>query len=85
MYKITFTKQAFQKLKKLPKNLQRIIRKRIEDLAKDPYAPNNNATKLQGIDGYRLRVGDWRVIYHIDNNQLVIEIIKIASRGEVYS
>ena len=43
-----------------------------------------NATKLQGRPGYRLRVGDWRVIYEINKDEVVIIVMKIAPRGEVY-
>jgi len=40
--------------------------------------------KLQGRPGYRLRVGDWRVIYEIGKDRVVIIVMKIAPRGEVY-
>jgi mRNA interferase RelE/StbE len=53
-------------------------------IAADPYADHPNAKKLQGREGYRLRVGDWRVIYTIQNEQLMIIVLKVASRGEVY-
>jgi len=46
--------------------------------------PNLNASKLQNRSGYRLRIGDWRVIYEMQNNELVILVLKIAQRGEVY-
>jgi len=39
---------------------------------------------MQNRDGYRLRVGDWRVIYDIQKEKVVILVLKIASRGEVY-
>lgn len=60
------------------------IREKLEGIATDPYAEHPNAKKLQGREGYRLRVGDWRVIYEIQNDQLVILVLKVAPRGEVY-
>jgi mRNA interferase RelE/StbE len=45
---------------------------------------SNNVTKLQNRDGFRLRIGDWRVIYEVQDQQLVILVLKIGSRGEVY-
>lgn len=60
------------------------IRQKLEQLSLDPYAPNPNAKKLQNRPGYRLRIGNWRVIYEIQNDELVILVLKIAQRGEVY-
>ena len=55
-----------------------------EHVAADPFMPISNAKKLQGRSGYRLRVGDWRVIYEINKDQVVIIVMKIAPGGEVY-
>lgn len=68
----------------MPRGVAHRIRRRIEQLAQDPYAPNNNVTKLQGRDGYRLRVGDWRVIYDLNNEQLIVLILEIGPRGSIY-
>jgi mRNA interferase RelE/StbE len=84
MYAVVFTKQALRTLRKVPRNLSMLIREKLEQLAVDPYAPNNNVTKLVGRAGYRLRVGDWRVIYELQDQQLVLIVIKIGPRGEVY-
>ena len=61
-----------------------LIREKLDAIAANPYAEHPNAKKLQGRDGYRLRVGDWRVIYEIQNDELVILVLKVAPRGEVY-
>jgi mRNA interferase RelE/StbE len=66
----------------MPKNVAEIIQKKITALADDPYAPNNNATRLQGRSGYRLRVGDWRVLYELEANQLLV--LDIKPRGGAY-
>lgn len=83
-YKITFTKEAQKTLLRLPRNTAILVRKKLEQLAADPYAPMTNAKKLQNRSGYRLRIGDWRVIYEIKNDELVVLVLKIAQRGEVY-
>jgi len=83
-YKITFTKEAQKALLRLPRNTAILVRKKLELLAADPYAPMTNAKKLQNRSGYRLRIGDWRVIYEIKNDELVVLVLKIAQRGEVY-
>ena len=82
MYQIVTT-QSFEKaLKGLPINWQKRIVAKIKDVAANPYAPNNNLTKLQGRDGYRLRVGDWRVIFYEENGSIII--VAVGHRREVY-
>ncbi len=84
MYRLLFTKQAQRSLIKLQKDKSAAIMQKLEQISKDPYAHHNNVTKLQNRPGFRLRVGDWRVIYEIRNEELVILVLKIAPRGEVY-
>lgn len=84
MYRIVYTKQATKVLRKLPQNVARLIRKKLGAIAANPRARHNNVTKLQNRPGYRLRVGDWRVIYEIDDDQVMILVLKLGSRGGVY-
>ena len=59
MLKLTITKEARRRLRAMPDNLERKIINKIDSLAADPFAPNNNVTSLRGVDdGFRLRVGD---------------------------
>lgn len=84
MYKITFTTQAAKALLKMPRNTAQLIREKLNQAAADPFASIPNAKKLQGRAGYRLRVGDWRVIYEINKEEITVVVLKIAPRGEVY-
>jgi mRNA interferase RelE/StbE len=84
MYRILFTKSADKALRKMPQEFARRIRERLDNIAEDPYARHPNLTKIQNRPGYRLRVGDWRVIYETEGEELVILALRIGSRGEVY-
>ena len=84
MCRIRYRSSAVKILRRMPSNVAKTVVGKINQLAENPYAPNNNITRLTGESGYRLRVGDWRVLYEIDDDTLVIEIIKIGPRGGVY-
>lgn len=84
MYRIVTTKSFGKALARLPLNWQKRILAKIREVAIDPYAPNNNLTKLQGRDGYRLRVGDWRVIYELQDDRLVMLVLDVGPRGDIY-
>ena len=84
MYRIVSTRSFDKTLAKLPVNWQKRIVAKIEDVAANPYAPNNNLMKLQGSDGYRLRVGDWRVIYELHDDRLVMMVLELGTRGGIY-
>jgi len=84
MFSIEYSKTARKALKNMPRNAARLVMEKIEALAADPMAPNNNIKKLTNHPGYRLRVGDWRVVYTIHEQALLIAIVRIAPRGDVY-
>ncbi len=84
MYKLLFLKQPRKKLVSLSKRVSKAIIKKMEDVAKDPFKKNNNAEKLQGVDGFRLRHGDWRIIYKVEKEIVTVVVVKIETRGEVY-
>lgn len=84
VYRVLFTKSAERSLLKLPRPMANRVREKLTLIAEDPYAQHGNVTKLQDRPGYRLRVGDWRVIYDIRDEELVILVLKLAPRGEVY-
>ncbi|MDD5369466.1 MAG: type II toxin-antitoxin system RelE/ParE family toxin [Anaerolineaceae bacterium] len=83
-YTIVFGKTAVKSLRRMPKDVVRLVRQKMEQIAEDPFASHPNLTKLKNRDGYRLRVGDWRVIYDIQKDQVIILVLAINVRGEVY-
>ena len=84
MYEVVYTKQVDRTLRRMSRNQAQVIRIKIEGIAQNPYAQHNNLTKLVGRSGYRLRVGDWRILYELQDQQLILLVVKIASRGDVY-
>ena len=84
MYRVAYKKKAKRILSKLPRNHAWRIREKMDQIAMNPYEQHNNVTKLQDRPGYRLRVGDWRIIYEIYDGELIVLVVKIAPRGSVY-
>lgn len=79
IYKIRYEKDCLKYLEKLDKNMQIRIITAINQL------PFGDVKKLQVNTGdYRLRVGSYRIVFSKDDKNLIINIIEIASRGEVY-
>lgn len=85
MHKVHYQKHAARLLLRIPRNVAQRIRTGIETIAANPYGSHPNATRLRGRDGgFRLRTGDWRVIYFLDNERKVLLVVKIDRRGRVY-
>jgi mRNA interferase RelE/StbE len=84
VFRIEYSRDALKALLRMPSNTARLVRTKIEQLAADPFAPNNNVKRLKGMDAFRLRVGDWRVVYEIDGRMIVIFVIRIGPRSSVY-
>jgi mRNA interferase RelE/StbE len=58
MFKIEYSQESLKNMKSMPRNVADTIQGKIEQLAADPFAPNNNVRKLEGRPGFRLRFGD---------------------------
>lgn len=81
MKQITYRRAARKALTKMPKTTAIRIISKIETYARDPKSIANNVKALQGRDGVRLRVGDYRVLM-LDGE--VLDIIDIGARGSIY-
>ncbi len=83
MYRIEFLPETRKSLRMMPRDARELILAKIGALALAPFdAPN--VRKLTGREGWRLRVGGWRVIYTVDGNRLTIVVLRIATRGKAY-
>jgi len=82
MYIIKFTSASQKQLQKLPSKIQNRIVQKIKELSSNPRL--SGYIKLAGRDGYRVRTGDYRIIYDIYDGELVVLIINIDHRKQVY-
>lgn len=84
-YSIEFNKDALKYLQKQDKATRSRIVRLLHTLSANPYHHELDIKRMQGTSQeYRLRVGSLRIVYSIENNNLLIYVIKIGSRGDVY-
>jgi len=81
-YKILIKPSAKKELEKIPKkDLQKIVVK-IQDLSGNPRPVESE--KLSGDDKFRIRQGNYRIVYSIEDEQLIIFVVKIGHRRDIY-
>ena len=81
-YRIEFRPAALRELRKIDRSMQPRIQGAIALLAQDPRPPASRP--LRGREGYRLKVRDYRIIYTVDDGVLLIVIVTIGHRRDVY-
>ena len=81
-YELSFRPSVAKDLRDLAKTDVKKILARIDSLRDDPRPPG--CEKLSGQESYRLRQGNYRIVYAIEDQMLVIEILKIGHRREIY-
>jgi len=82
-YQIIIKERAIKQLSKIPSKFGIKIDELIQSLATEPRPVN--CKKLQGYDNfYRVRFTDYRILYMVDDNRLIIEVIQIGNRKDVY-
>ena len=81
-YRITIKKSAAEELQDIPKKYLRRLVKRIQLLAEDPRPAGSQ--KLSAREQYRLRQGDYRIVYSVDDKDWLVDIVKIGHRRDIY-
>lgn len=82
-YRIEVKRSAAKTLKKIPKASRKRIVEKIDSLAESP--PNPDTTKMKGNNPFhKVRVGDYRIVYEIQEDVLVILVVKIGHRKDIY-
>jgi mRNA interferase RelE/StbE len=79
---VSLLPSAAKQLAKLDHSIRRRVADAIAALADGPRPPG--CKKLVGLDAWRIRVGDYRVVYQIEDDQLVVLVVRIGHRREVY-
>jgi mRNA interferase RelE/StbE len=83
VYDLQISKTAKKVLQKLPRDLLARLSKAIDALSSDPRPAG--CKKLTGQDDlYRVRVGDWRIIYLVEDERLIVLVVEVAPRGGAY-
>jgi mRNA interferase RelE/StbE len=81
-YRVEIKRSAGKELERLPAGDKRRVISRIRGLASDPRPPG--AKKLSGEEKYRIRQGDYRILYQIHDEIITVVVVRIAHRREVY-
>lgn len=81
-YRVTLRKSVAKDLKGIPKKDVRRILAAIESLADDPRPPDSK--KLSGQERYRLRQGNYRILYEIEDDVLIVCVVRVGNRRDVY-
>jgi mRNA interferase RelE/StbE len=81
-YTVRLSRQAEKRLTRLPHNLAGRLRKVLRALETEPRP--HGVEPLRGHNLYRLRLGDWRIVYAIEDMELLVLVVRIAARGEAY-
>jgi mRNA interferase RelE/StbE len=85
MYIVTFKNSAYKELERLPKATVRKIAAAIDGLEIDPRPVGVKKLKDSNEDLYRIRVGDYRVIYAINDGIKIVNILRIGHRKDIYT
>ena len=82
-YRVELKRSAQDALAKIPQTHRRRIARRIDRLAENPR--QRGVEKLAGVDSlYRIRVGDYRIVYQIQDDVLLVLVVRIGGRGDIY-
>lgn len=83
IWTVVLSHEADKALSALPRQVQGRIVEALDKLAFDPMGAAG-VKALKGRDGYRVRVGDYRIIYELDGGELVVLVLRIGNRRDVY-
>jgi mRNA interferase RelE/StbE len=81
-YDIFFKESVWKELRKIPKNDLKKVLSRVEQLGNDRRPMG--CEKLTGLEVYRIRQGNYRIVYAIQDNELTVWVVKVGNRKDIY-
>jgi len=84
MYTLRYHKHAIKALMKMPREIREKLQKELEAVAQSPFSYQGDFKQLKGREGWRLRLGKYRIICHINNEELLILVLDAGTRGDIY-
>jgi mRNA interferase RelE/StbE len=82
-YSVIYQASAEAALRKLPREIQIRILRKLDQLAVNPFPPGTEKLSA-AIDLWRIRIGDYRVVYTVERKELLVLVLKVGHRREVY-
>lgn len=84
-YTVEFVRSARKEFEKLPAAIRKKVTEALKLLSFNPYSEILKIKKLKGVaDLFRIRIGDYRLVYEIHNDKLIVIVIKIGHRSDIY-
>jgi mRNA interferase RelE/StbE len=81
-FQVIFSKPAERSLERLPQHVRRRILVKARALGENPWPPG--FLRLTGADGYRVRMGDYRILYTVEGGRLVVLVLDVGHRKDIY-
>ena len=84
MFSVRYSKQSIKVLRKMPGAIAKKIQAAMLGIARNPAIYQGDWKRMEGSEFWRLRIGGWRAICDVQNGELIVLVLKIAPRGDVY-
>ena len=84
MYRVEYRKSVLKTLRRMPRRTATRFISAFEAIATDPNDVNLDIKPLAGRDGFRLRIGEWRALYRLVGERLILLVLDVGPRGGIY-
>ena len=84
VYRVSIDKAAEKDIDRLPKNIRKMVLEEIKELAKDPRKPRAEPLEGKLKPYWKTRVGDYRIAYEIQDDRVIVYVVRVLNRKEIY-